>query len=362
VRGGRRLVCGSTNGTVRVWDVPRGREALGKGEWTGQFLHHAAGHGQGINAVAVSRDGKMVATGGSDATVRLWKSAKGGKELRRFDTVARVTSVALTADGKLLAAADNDDNAFVWEVATGKKLHRFSGRCVAFSPDGKRLAVGGFAHDRPGSNRGLVVVHDLAKGNGNGKEACRLEGHLSYVMCVAFSPDGKQLASGSQGMRLEGKGQRENEVNTIRLWDLTSGKPLRAFGGNQLSIGSLAFSPDGRTLAAAGWTDGGSTEDVLCLWDVATGVQRRRLKGHSQPVASVAFAPDGRRIVSGSWDQTVRLWDPVTGKELRRLEGHRNHVSAVAFSGDGKVLVTASQDTTALVWDVARLLKPIKDK
>src|SRR5271166_2105352 len=175
-----------------------------------------------------------------------------------------------------------------------------------------------------------IRLWDLA----SGKELRRLEGHTNKVRSVAFAPDGRSLASGS-------------EDNTIRLWDLPSGKEMRRLEGHTGIVSSVAFAPDGRSLAS------GSDDKTIRLWDLASGKELRRLEGHTSSVFSVAFAPDGRSLASGSDDKTIRLWDLASGKELRRLEGHASAVSSVAFAPDGRSLASGSDDNTIRLWDQA---------
>ena len=196
---------------------------------------------------------------------------------------------------------------------------------VAFSPDGKSLASA--------SGDKTVRLWDTLTGT----VLHTLKGHSDAVSSIAFSPNGRRLASASGD-------------KTVKLWDIATGGELLTLKGHLRWVRSVAFSPDGKRLASA------SSDKTVRLWDTATGKGLLTLKGHSHGVASVAFSPDGKRLVSGSgglWASNIRLWDSVTGTELFAIKGHSVGVKSVAFSPDGKRLASASSDRNVRLWDSA---------
>jgi RNA polymerase sigma factor (sigma-70 family) len=281
-------------------------------------------HGSVVASLNFSRDGKLIATGGWDAKVRVWEAAT-GKEVQTIALGAH-THAAITPDGKKVASGGTDRIVRLHDVATGKELwaavaHGQPINALAFSPDGKALATA--AQD------GAVGLWDAATGKG-----MLLTGHEAEVRSVAFSPDGKVLASGSSD-------------GTVRLWDPAAQKQLAQLGGSNGPVLAIAFSPDGKTLAAGG------TDNVIHLWDVAERKEVRAFEGHKGSVSSVAFAPDGKRLASASGipntDRTVRLWDVETGKTVRELPG--DFFGTVAFSPDGKALAVAPGDAGIHLYD-----------
>jgi len=158
------------------------------------------------------------------------------------------------------------------------------------------------------------------------------KGHTGLVFNVAFSPDGKILATASFD-------------NTVKLWDFSNGKELATLKGHTAPVYSVVFSPDGTMIAT------GSQDNSIRIWD-KDGKFQRELKGHTGIVDSVAFGPNSDVLASGSADKSVRLWNPKEGKELKNLGSHKESVYSVAFSPNGKLLASGSNDTTVKVWDV----------
>jgi WD40 repeat protein/tRNA A-37 threonylcarbamoyl transferase component Bud32 len=311
---GRRLASAGSDTMVRVWDAATGWKLLTLNKHEGP-----------VNSVAFSPDGRRLASA-SGQTVRLWDSSTGQELLTLSEHVGTVV-MSFSPDSRRLASADFQ-TVRIWDAVTGQKLltiqeqprHWF--QSVAFSPDGRRLASV--------STDQMVRLWDAA----TGKELFSLKGHTNWCHRVVFSPDGRHLASASRDQ-------------TVRVWDATTRREGFALEGHRGPLNCVNFSPDGRRLASAG------IDRTVRVWNAMTGQELLCLKGHTNEIVSIAFSPDGRRLASASSDQTVRLWDVATGKESLTLRGHKNWVVGVAFSSDGQRLASAGWDDTVRVWDAA---------
>lgn len=279
---GQTFASGSKDNTIKLLN-PR----------TGKLLKTLSGASSEVWSVAISPDGRLLASGHwQDKTIKLW-DLRTGKLLRTLKGHSgEVRSVAFSPDGQILASGSHDKTIKLWRVSTGELLHTFPGHTdkvtsVAFSPDGKTIASA--SDDKTIKLWGLDSM----------KLVRTLTGHLGLVLSIAFSPDGETLVS-SSGWNPETR----IAENSIKLWNPQTGELRGSLTGHGHVnwVWCLAISPDGRYIAS------GSYDNTIKLWNLRTGELLRTLREHSDRVYSVAFSPNGQTIASGSWDNTVRIW------------------------------------------------------
>ncbi len=249
------------------------------------------------------------------------------RDLKTIQFPSMVASVAFSPDGKTLALSTMEHGVRILDSASGETrtfLRAYSAR-VAFSPDGKRLATS--SSDR------TIRLWDPVTGD----EFALFKGHTDWISSVAFSPDDQTLASGSYD-------------GTVRLWDLATEKPKATFEGHELEVYCVSFSPDGKTLASGGG------DGTIRLWDPDSGKERADLVGDAFAVRAVSFSPDGKTLASGAQEGKVKLWDLATGQERATLQDSFVwNVNSVAFAPDGETLATSDADHTVKLWNLATL-------
>jgi len=304
-----RVVSGSRDKTVRVWNVA-----------TGRAVATLQGHASWVNALAVLPDGRVV-SGSEDETVRVWDVATGRAVTSFQGHTSPVNALAVLPDGRVVSGS-SDGTVHVWDIATGRAVatlqgHTSSVNALAVLPDGRVVS---------GSGDGAVRVWDVA----TGRAVATLQGHTSLVMALAVLPDGRVVSGSGDG--------------TVRVWDVATRRAVATLQGHTSSVDALAVLPDGRVVS-------GSDDKTLRVWDVLTGRAVATLQGHQSWVMALAVLPDGR-VVSGSDDKTVRAWDVATERAVATLQGHTSSVNGVVVLPDGRV-VSGSDDKTLRVWDVA---------
>jgi serine/threonine protein kinase len=289
-----------------------------------QIFHSLKGHSDFVFSVAFSPDGKMLASGSLDKTIKLW-GARDGVILQTLKGHgAWVRSVAFSPDGKLIASGSGDNTIKIWRVTDGNLLHTLENHkggiwSVAFSPDGNIIASGSWD---------ATIMLWRA---GDGGLVRTLRGHNLAVWCVAFSPDGKLLASASWDY-------------TIKIWRVRDGLLLRTLEGHKGGVWSVVFSPDGELIASGG------DDYAVKIWRVRDGALQHTLKAHSAGVRAISFAPEGDLIASGSIDETVNIWRIKDGALLQTLRSHIGGVYSVSFSPDGELIAIGGQSSTVKIF------------
>jgi WD40 repeat protein len=306
---GDRVVSTDQNGTVRLNEIPSGKEVL---ELPGEAA---------VDALAFSPDGTTFAYGSRDNAIRVW-DALVRKELGRlYGHDGWVSGLAFAPDGKTIWSASADKTVRSWQG--GKPLKKLEGHkdfvdLVAVSPDGRLVASW--------SHEGTLKVWDSA----TGKE--RASRHLKATS-LAFSPDSKILGVASS--------------NALGLWTAESLKEHPVAAGHEALVSCVAFTSDSRTVAS------GSNDETIRTWDVSGARELKRIDAHAGGVSALAYGAGSRLLASGGKEPIVRVWDPTTGTQSNAFEGHRDTVVSVAFSPDAKFLASCG-DNTIRIWDLAQ--------
>ena len=363
---GRLVATASNDQTIKVWDSRSGKERF-----------TLRGHTSWVRSVAFFPDGERLLSSSDDLTTRVWDLASRRDVLAIAGHTASALVSALSPDGRMIVTGGGDGIAKIWDSETGAQLHEFGAGgevwALNFSPDGKRVAIGGYE---------TVRIHQLVDSE---EEPIQLE-HQRKILSVEFSPQGEWVVT--SGADFVGK-----------VWDASDGRLIDTLEGHRkLWMWSAVFSPDGQRIVTASgdqtaivwdWNGEQATEAVhlrghsqmICdaifleegkkvatcsadgttkLWDITTAeprvLQHRDKEATSDKIVlSVVFLPDGERIVSGGYDGVAKLWNLETGEVERRFDGHDGHaVHAIAAAPDNEWIVTGGEDGTANIWDVTR--------
>ncbi len=324
-----RWIASASGDTIDFWDSTSGSQGVGLRGETGDFT-----------SLAVSRDGKKLVAGSADGKVVVWElgtdtplftastyrsqgavyqNALFGAGQLPSNQSSHVFAVAFTPDSEWVASANGNGTVTAWDASTGQSKLTIRGhsgpvRSIAFNHDGTRLASA--------SADKTIKLWDVTPS----AEMKVLRGHEGFVGSVAFSADGKQLVSGSHD-------------KTVKVWDVAAGRVARTLGGRSKPIRTVAISPDGRWVAAAG------VDEPVKVWDFTQPSKPLSLAGNTRGLRGVAFSPDGRWIAAPS-DNAVKIWDAGTRQLALTISGHENNVFAATFSPDSKRI--ASTDNVTL--------------
>ncbi|MCA1992857.1 MAG: serine/threonine protein kinase, partial [Coleofasciculus sp. S288] len=282
------------------------------------------GHLSSIHSIAFSPDGRILASGSADKTIKIWNLDSAAVPYTLSGHLNLIDAVAFSPDGCTLASGSWDYTIKIWQVETGELLHTLCGhsgwiKSVAISPDGQNLASG--------SADKTIKIWNL----GTGELQKTLSGHSSTVCAIAISPDGQNLASGSAD-------------KTIKIWNLSSGDIQLTLNGHSDAVNSFSFSPSGQILIS------GSADKTIKVWNLNSGTLLHTLNSHSESVNSVAINIEGNTLISGSADNTIKIWHPASGDLLYTLSGHSAGVTSVAISSDNRIIASGSQDKTIKIW------------
>jgi WD40 repeat protein len=340
---GHFAVSGSTDKTVKVWNLAVGKE-----------IRSLEGHKDQVSCIAITPDGSFAVSGSEDNTLKVWELAI-GKEVRSLHGhTSRVSGVAITPDGRFVVSGSADSTSKVWELATGKEVRTLKGHkdrvsCIAITPDGRFVVSG--------SDDTTLKVWNLA----TGKEVRTFEGHKSGVSCVAITPDGCFAVSGADSNIIDndeffsasGTGSLVFDHNALKVWNLATGQEVRSLDGHDGLMFCIAITPDGRFAVT------GCDDKTLKVWELATGKEVQSIEENPYDIYCVGITPDGHLAVSGSSDGTLQLWELACGKKFRSIDGHREKFGCIAITPNGHFAVSSGsplqgwfKDKPLKVWEL----------
>ena len=353
---GSRLASGGNDEVIRLWDVA-----------TSELLLTFAAHANSVDTLMYSPDGKKIASHGGDGNVCLWNAQTGEFLHLLSDHTKDISAIDFSKDSERLATASYDGTIQFWNTHTGKHLKTvntgtspYSLYSMYYSPDGSTYVCDDDAEGTIGLYDANIdqLLHTFkmpSRGVGDmkyspdgqtlvgadqfglhfwdidtGQLLQTITGYSDVIDSVVYSPDGRTVVS---------------LAGVLRFWDVETEKLLRTLTPES-SVASIAYSPDGQTLAC------GTLNNTILLWNVSRWQQITTLKGHAARVSSVAFSPNGQILASGSWDRTIRFWNPHTGAPLKTLTGHASKTNTLAFSPNGGILASSDGSETIRFWDV----------
>jgi WD40 repeat protein len=318
---GRRVVSGSSDSTLRIWDVQ-----------TGECLKVLKGHKEteiaGILALILSADGRILVSASDDSTIRIW-DVETGECLQILELPELVYILQLSTDARFIVSGGGyHDAPIIWDVETGKCLRVLTGHTdtvnsLVLSADGRRVVSA--------SDDGTLRVWDVLSGQ------CLkvLEGHTAPVCSIALSADGQRVVSGSKD-------------STLRVWDLQSGECQAVLEGHAGNVSSLVLSWDGHRVVS------GSSDSTLRIWDMATNKCLMTIKGNDGFGGPIILFADGRHLLT-SHDNSIKIFELETGQCVKDFERHIGYITSFVLSADGRIVISGStNDSSVLIWDLEK--------
>jgi len=299
------------------------RQCQGVAYWKNASAKVLADHAAAVESVSISPDGRTIASGSRDNTIKLWNLETGEVAETLLGDTSAILAVDFSSDGTELASGTEFWRVLEWNLQTGELYspleHAGPIFAVEISPDNKAIATGSAdttvrVWDR---KTGGIIYNDLA--------------HTDAVYSVAFSPNGRWLASGSAD-------------RTVNVVDLEMSQLRYQLRGHEGAVRSVAITPDGKQVVS------GSADNTIKIWNLRSGEEVRTLTGHRGEVLAVAVSPDGRQMASGGRDRTVKIWDVQTGELLNTLTDATAAVNSVQFAIDGQTLVAGDEDGKVWIW------------